>query len=350
MANERVEIGSLLSKLNYTKIKGGHFGESIFWKAENNIQKVVLVEDMWYRDIHTRASIERIRKVSKSFEGLKEENVLVVIVGSKEIMQLRGVNVIYMSLNDSTFKSHASNTFVNEAEAIKELCRYKKACRRAYLDSLGNQKKIHSTAMVYVLMALNTLVFAQTFLTGNAKWGASAATVFENGQSYRLITYMFVHAGVAHLVGNMASLLYIGKNLVRRIGTLDFAAVYVGGGVLAILSSMVYEQTLGGDLTTITVGASGAIFAILGALLMETMFYGDDFSKKACAKQCIFTLVMSSVGLRINVVAHVGGFCAGAILMYAINLSQESVINNDYVNEMIHKIRYRKRGVKNGRT
>ncbi len=79
-----------------------------------------------------------------------------------------------------------------------------------------------------------------------------------------LVTYAFLHGGLAHLLGNMLFLFVFGDNVEDRLGHLRYALFYAGGAAIAAL----VHGLLGGDPRTPLVGASGAISAVLGAYIV----------------------------------------------------------------------------------
>lgn len=135
-----------------------------------------------------------------------------------------------------------------------------------------------SPTATYVLIAINLLVFLvrafsiqmdeQLFL-----WGANnGPLIFEQSEYYRLLTAMFLHASIynefggyalqnsIHIISNMYVLYAVGLSLERLIGHARFLIIYLLGGLLgSVLSAL-----LGGE-NSYSVGASGAVFAILGA-------------------------------------------------------------------------------------
>jgi membrane associated rhomboid family serine protease len=117
--------------------------------------------------------------------------------------------------------------------------------------------------------ALNAMIFVAMVMAPGAlsspetlvAWGGSFGPRTTNGEWWRLLTSMFVHAGMLSLLVNIAGFLQLGLVLERLVGHLAFAAVYIAAGVLASLVS------LSGSSVTVTVGASGAVFGLYGLLL-----------------------------------------------------------------------------------
>jgi membrane associated rhomboid family serine protease len=125
-----------------------------------------------------------------------------------------------------------------------------------------------------VLVVLNVtifgfMVFGAGVLSDPATlvgWGGSFGPRTTNGEWWRLVTSMFVHAGMFHLVVNVVALVQIGFILERLVGPLTFAAMYIAAGVFAGLVSLA-AHPMG-----VTVGASGAIFGLYGLLLAASIW------------------------------------------------------------------------------
>jgi membrane associated rhomboid family serine protease len=122
------------------------------------------------------------------------------------------------------------------------------------------------------IIALNAAMFVlMVFGAGSLKdpailvsWGASLGPNTTNGEWWRLVTSLFVHAGFFGLVFSMGALFVLGYVLERLVGPLAFGAVYLVSGMIANLIS------LASDPLTAVAGSSGAIFGICGLLLATT--------------------------------------------------------------------------------
>lgn len=114
-------------------------------------------------------------------------------------------------------------------------------------------------AMMFVLMLFGTGALSDPVtLVG---WGGNYGPRTTNGEWWRLVTAMFVHAGIFHLLVNIAGLVQCGLMIERLVGHLAFAAVYIAAGTFASLV-LVSAHPL-----VVMVGASEAIFGIYGLLL-----------------------------------------------------------------------------------
>ena len=145
-------------------------------------------------------------------------------------------------------------------------------------------------------------------------WGYSASAVF-SGEPYRLVTYMFAHGSLRHLIGNMIALVIVGSTINKNEGNLHFLIIYFGGGILAALLNSIYALYSATNVTVVTVGASGAVFALLGALLVEAFLnYDMEANKADIIIYVIIVMLTSNIGGNVSVGTHIFGFIAGVIL------------------------------------
>ncbi|MDI3338612.1 rhomboid family intramembrane serine protease [Defluviimonas aestuarii] len=127
--------------------------------------------------------------------------------------------------------------------------------------------------VVYALIAANAIAFLlQLPYTGSEQamlgfwrdWAMIPAAVTQGGEVHGIFTSMFLHAGVMHLAGNMLFLWIFGDNMEDQLGHLGFLIFYLAGGVAAALAHIASAP----DSVVPTVGASGAIGAVLGGYLL----------------------------------------------------------------------------------
>jgi membrane associated rhomboid family serine protease len=133
-----------------------------------------------------------------------------------------------------------------------------------------------------------------------------------HGDWWRLVSAAFLHYGPIHLAINMYSLYYAGSLLEQVIGRWRFALLYLASGIAGSAGALVISPN------SITVGASGAIFGILGALfVLERRRHIATGGQVAglIVLNLIFTFALSSF---ISVGGHVGGLIGGVILMWLL--------------------------------
>lgn len=120
---------------------------------------------------------------------------------------------------------------------------------------------------VWVLIGVNIVIFLATLINPdviNARFGLTPFTVGQ--EPWTLFTYMFVHAGITHILFNMLTLYFFGTFAMALIGETHFLVTYFVGGIVGGLFYFLLSFPLGYEFSTV-VGASGAIYA-LGGLLM----------------------------------------------------------------------------------
>jgi membrane associated rhomboid family serine protease len=191
----------------------------------------------------------------------------------------------------------------------------------------------------YALIALNILVFIAMWLAGTASdtWVEQLAMIPANyldgiglGDVGDILTSMFMHAGLAHLAGNMLYLWIFGDNVEDRLGPGAYLGFYLTGGVVASLTHVLLNPTS----EMPTVGASGAIAAVLGAYLVfypysrvETFVPIGYFMRLTVLPAAVvlglwfllqlFETVLALGGPDVAGVAfgaHAGGFVAGMVM------------------------------------
>jgi membrane associated rhomboid family serine protease len=204
----------------------------------------------------------------------------------------------------------------------------------------------------YLLIAANVLVFLWMFLMPEAALEtmvnkyAMVPAHFADGVTLAdmmtIFTSMFMHAGLAHIGGNMLYLWIFGDNVEDRIGHFRYLMFYLVGGVAASLTHL--ATNWGSELPT--VGASGAIAAVLGAYLVLFpasqiatfvplgRFYRLTVLPAAVILGFWFVLqlfegVMSFGGADVSGVAfwaHVGGFVAGMVMAKLLPTKRRSSV------------------------
>ncbi|GEN84809.1 putative rhomboid protease YdcA [Sporosarcina luteola] len=169
---------------------------------------------------------------------------------------------------------------------------------------------------VTALLAINVLVYIVTGLPIHASQklyysGIGINYLISDGEWWRLITPMFLHAGLMHLLFNMFSLFIFGPELERVAGKARFLTIYLLSGLFANVASFF----LGGwDFSH--VGASGAIFGIFGAFGALVHYTKKAFPQ---LRQIILPIIVISVIMTflqpgVNVIGHIAGLIVGFII------------------------------------
>ncbi|MEC2331193.1 rhomboid family intramembrane serine protease [Bacillus subtilis] len=135
-----------------------------------------------------------------------------------------------------------------------------------------------------------------------------------NGEWWRLITPILLHAGFTHLLFNSMSIFLFAPALERMLGKARFLLVYAGSGIIGNIGTYVTEP-----LDYVHVGASGAIFGLFGVYLFMVLFrnelIGQEHSKMIIILLA-FAVLMSFINSNINMMAHLFGLCGGFLLSF----------------------------------
>lgn len=155
------------------------------------------------------------------------------------------------------------------------------------------------------------------------------ANIFAGKYVWTIITSMFMHGGVFHIFANMVSLFFIGTLVERLIGPKRYLWFYLLSGIFASLLFILIAFISGSGFDVYAVGASGAIFGLLGFLMIITpnlpvylMFIPIPIKMKYAAPGILVVLWLISgiASVPIGNVAHLGGFIAG--IFYALYLKK----------------------------
>lgn len=178
------------------------------------------------------------------------------------------------------------------------------------------------------LITINTVVFLYLSFQGMTEDGGFILEhgglfipyMQQYGEYYRLVTSMFLHFGFAHLCNNMVVLFFMGRNLELEVGKIRFLLIYFLGGLGGNLLSAAEELHTGEY--AVSAGASGAIFAVIGALLYVALCnHGriGEVSGRGILFMVLCSLYIGFTSTGVGNMAHIGGFAAGffsALLMY----------------------------------
>ena len=184
----------------------------------------------------------------------------------------------------------------------------------------------NSAALPYlIIIIINVIVFAFPYVLGynnnsflSLGWKDNYS-ILQNGQWYRLITSMFLHGSIMHIFFNMYSLWDLG-GLVNRISigqeknsAFVFLVIYFFAGICGGLASMYFNPG------TPSVGASGAIFGLIGAVVAYAIFNNQTTLLQSLTQVIILNLIIGfSPGSNIDNSGHIGGLIGGSLIGFLL--------------------------------
>lgn len=199
------------------------------------------------------------------------------------------------------------------------------------------QRENRVPVVTIVLVLINSIIFALIELSGSSydtdhmiEMGAMyEPLIVQNQEYYRLITHFFLHFGIDHLVNNMISLLVLGYALENVIGRLRFTILYFLSGILAGVTSIVYNvYVVGGE--SVSCGASGAIYGLTGALWILLIVGNGGKRTAEVGRYMLYVALSLYSGFQdtsIDNAAHVGGFIAGLLICLLMSLTKRMEVS-----------------------
>jgi membrane associated rhomboid family serine protease len=174
------------------------------------------------------------------------------------------------------------------------------------------------------LIALNVLVFFG--MSSQSGFGSAGGRIFvdyclfgpavADGEWYRLLTSGFMHSGLLHIGFNMYILWFLGNLLEPSLGPVRFAGLYLASLLAGSFGALVLSPNAA------TVGASGAIFGLMGATFVMQRARGIDPMQSGIGPIILLNLGISLLpGLNISIGGHLGGLIGGALAGYLIDRS-----------------------------
>jgi rhomboid protease GluP len=180
-----------------------------------------------------------------------------------------------------------------------------------------NCEKYHPT---YVLIAVTTAVYIYTSIAGGNWLNTSESMILNYGQVnlyvfqgayWQLFTSIFIHASIPHIVGNMLFLFIFGLRGEEMFSLPEYLGIYLVGGLVGNVLSLAFGPYF------VSVGASGAIFALFGACVI----YDRRSVRQSILGALVyafFLLLISGLGAGVNDLAHIGGLGFGLLVGYWI--------------------------------
>lgn len=191
--------------------------------------------------------------------------------------------------------------------------------------------------VMYFVLAFNNKNPLNFSAISLAYFGGNNLALVQSGEVWRVITSAFLHAGLIHLVVNMYSLAIIGTQVETFIGKWKFLGIYLISAISGNLLSLTFSSV-----NIISVGASGALFGLMGALLYfgyHYRLYLSEAIRNQIVPIILVNLLLGFMISGIDNVAHIGGLIAGYLASMAFGIENKST-KKDMINGWIVLILY----------
>lgn len=329
----------LVTKENYTPIVVSGVRNEVWLENVEGPYKIIRINSNY---IHNKEQFNfDIYKTNNVAKQIKKKtlswkmNVLNIFLDLNDSVKLNSINYIdNIKVNDTQDLVH-NETVVeafpniekdiinadNDVDLIVNVTNdinSKTAKENRKYEEVFKPKKI---VVTYALMAICTLIYIlQIFFPSLTALGAVNGTLVRNGQVYRLITSMFMHGSIWHLLCNMYSLYVIGCATENYFGKKKFLLIYLVSGIIGSMFSCIFN-------TGWSLGASGAIFGLMGALCYFGYYYRLYMGKALYSEiipVIVLNLALSIIVSNIDFYAHIGGLIGGVFITMGLGVKNKT--------------------------
>lgn len=282
-----------------------------------------------------RSIMKSIKKNTFSFK-MNMLNLLLDTGDTVKIIDTKNIETIKID----GIKDFKKNEFVNEFfPKVKEAVltdkvdpiEFFKLTEDMNQKTIKNEKKLakifsqKKPVITYILIVLNVMFYLFTSIydiNGDILYAlANNYEFIKVGQFYRLLSSMFLHGDIMHLVFNMYALYALGPQVERYYGKRRFICIYFLSGLLGSVFSCVFMSS-----GVLSIGASGALFGLLGSIAYFTYYYRATLQGLLRSSIVPAILLNLSLGLfisGIDLAAHIGGLIGGVLIAMAIGIGDK---------------------------
>ena len=278
----------------------------------------VLISDEKNEEIDYSEAISFIKTLGKSF------SLNMIILSEEEYI-------------NTDYSSRAHRLIINKKNYNVISC--DKFCipLRQIFENVAQENKIKITHTkenflkykipTLTLIGMNMVIYLITaFLSGNIfdidsavlNFGAKSNILIQQGEIWRLLTCAFLHANLVHITCNMYSLYIIGPQIQQIYSTKKYLIIYIISCITSSLLSYFMSPN------SISVGASGGIFGLMGALLAFAIIERHTLQKKSISSLIQVIAINLFIGLSIKNIdnfGHIGGLIGGILIGYIIYIT-----------------------------
>ena len=279
-------------------------------------------------------------KVLNIYTDIEDEKILagddVLIEKEKDINNPKLISAFPDIVEKTNRKEDGLEYFIKVTDSINK----KNEDRNKIAEKIFSYKV---PIVTYIIMAICIILFVLMELSGGSansqtllKFGANLDVLVKNGEYYRLFTCIFLHIGIMHLLCNMYSLYIIGREVESLFGKIKYIIIFILSGISGSIMSLAFTHN------TISAGASGAIFGLLGALLYFGIHYRTylgEAIKRSVVPIIVVNLIIGFLAEGIDLAAHIGGLVGGVLVAMMVGIPDKSK-TKDIINGTILTIIY----------
>ncbi len=242
-----------------------------------------------------------------------------------ELKKNKVMKELFPKIKNMIFKSNESLKSFEEIIHITDDINSKTEKENKKYEQVFKPKKIIITKVLIALcliMYIVSLFVSDSFDNALVILGANNRGLVLNGEVFRLIAASFLHGNLIHLIVNMYSLWIIGSQVENYIGRWKFLIIYLLSALMGNLMSMVFLGEY-----SLSIGASGAIFGLMGSLLYFGYHYRLYLSNALTSQIIPIIIINLILGFTISGIdnaAHIGGLIGGYLATMIVGIKYKS--------------------------
>ena len=257
---------------------------------------------------------------TNKIDNFDEKYISILIKDDDDFKNNEYINKAYKQVIDKfTYKEEGFELISKLTKEIEEKNIKEGQEREKYMR---NNKPI----ITYILIFINIVMFVLMYMLGNGSentntlidFGANYILLTKAGEYYRLITSGFLHIGVIHLLLNMYSLYIVGTQVEYFYGKVKYIIIYLFSLIMGSLFTVALSSV-----NTVSAGASGAIFGLLGSILYFGIKYRGYIGNSLVNQivpVVVLNLIIGFTTPGIGNAAHIGGLIGGYLISMAVGI------------------------------
>ena len=257
---------------------------------------------------------------TNKIDNFDEKYISILIKDEDDFINNEYINKAYKNLRDKfTYKEEGFELISKLTKEIEEKNIKEGQETEKYMR---NNKPI----ITYILIFINIVMFVLMYMLGNGSentntlidFGANYILLTKAGEYYRLITSGFLHIGVIHLLLNMYSLYIVGTQVEYFYGKVKYIIIYLFSLIMGSLFTVALSSV-----NTVSAGASGAIFGLLGSILYFGVKYRGYIGNSLVNQivpVVVLNLIIGFTTPGIGNAAHIGGLVGGYLISMAVGI------------------------------
>lgn len=324
-----------ITEKNYNPVVVHGIDDEIWLENMNSDYKIVRIvskyihnnEQLNFNKFRSKQITKKLKRKTFSF-NMNTLNIYIDLgdnVTNLNTQEGKDISVFIKNINDIK-KSVMTNIFpdiiekTNHSETgLDFLLKITDDINSSNVNKSKKMEQIFSSKkpiITYILIAICIIMFIISKMGSDTmtliKYGANIKILVQNGEIYRLVTSMFLHAGIIHIFFNMYSLYYIGSKVEDFFGKWKYLIIYLLSGIAGSLLSIAFSSD-----NVVSVGANGAIFGLFGSLIYFAYNYRGYIAtiiRSQVIPIVLYNLIIGFFISGIDMWAHIGGLIGGMII------------------------------------